>query len=91
MNFVVFGDLCRVFRYEDFSKETYSNSERVLKFFNFAMHDKVKAFLDSHTKSNVGGVSSTFRDSKTAPYHWKKDLTFDEIKVIQSDCQEALK
>ena len=55
------------------------------------MHDKVKAFLDSHTKSNVGGVSSTFRDSKTAPYHWKKDLTFDEIMVIQSDCQEALK
>jgi hypothetical protein len=38
-----------------------------------------------------GGVSSTFRDSKQAPFHWAKDLTFNEVKYIQDSCKEALK
>ena len=31
-----------------------------------------------------------FRDSKTAPYHWKNDLPFSRIQEIQDDCAEAL-
>ena len=54
------------------------------------MHPSVQEFLDTHTKGNKGGVSSTFRDSKTAPYHWKKDLPFERILKIQEDCAEAL-
>ena len=54
------------------------------------MHPNVQSFLDSHTKHNKGGVSSTFRNSSTAPYHWKKDLSFKRILEIQADCTEAL-
>jgi intein-encoded DNA endonuclease-like protein len=54
------------------------------------MHPNVRKFLGTHTKKNVGGVSSTVRDSKTAPYHWKKDLEFAQIKDVQSKCQEAM-
>jgi hypothetical protein len=49
------------------------------------------AFLDTHTKINYGGVSSTFRDSKTVPFQWKKKLTFPEVKMIQGNCSEAMK
>ena len=31
----------------------------------------------------AGGVSSTFRDSKTAPFAWREKLTMDEVEDIQ--------
>lgn len=37
-----------------------------------------------------GGVSSTFRDSKQAPFHWAKDLSWNEVSFIQDSCKEAL-
>ena len=52
----------RVARYEDFSMNPTNNTVDVFKFFGFSVHQKVLDFLDSHTKSNKGGVSSTFRD-----------------------------
>jgi hypothetical protein len=51
----------------------------------------VKTFLDTHTKINYGGVSSTFRDSKTVPFQWKKKLSFQEVKTIQANCTQAMK
>lgn len=48
-------------------------------------------FIDSHTKTNAGGVSSTFRDSKSAPFHWRSDLEYSEVLRIEEDCQEAMK
>jgi hypothetical protein len=36
-------------------------------------------------------VSSTFRDSKTVPFQWKKKLAFPEVKMIQGNCSEAMK
>ena len=47
--------------------------------------------MDTHTKINYGGVSSTFRDSKTVPFQWKKKLAFPEVKMIQGNCSEAMK
>ena len=34
---------------------------------------------------------STIRDSATVPYHWRKDLEFQEIDEIQRECGEAMK
>jgi hypothetical protein len=31
----------------------------------------------------LGGVSSTFRDSKTAPFAWREKLTMREVENIQ--------
>ena len=47
-------------------------------------------YLDTHTKTNYGGVSSTFRDSKTVPFLWKKKILFDDVKLIQGNCTDAM-
>ena len=84
------SDRYKVFRYEDFSMQPYENSADVFKFFGFTMHNNVKQFLDTHTKSNIGGVSSTFRDTKTAPFKWREKLTRQEVFDIQSECAVAM-
>jgi len=81
----------KVFRYEDFSMNPTNNTIDVFKFFGFSVHQKVLDFLDSHTKSNKGGVSSTFRDSKTAPFKWREKLSMAEVVNIQVKCEEAMK
>lgn len=85
-----YPDSFRVIRYEDFAANPEVHSKEILEFVNFQPHEKIENFLKSHTNANIGGVSSTFRDSKTAPYHWKKDLPFEVIQTIQDKCQEAL-
>lgn len=55
------------------------------------MHSSITQFLDTHTKVNYGGVSSTYRDSKSAPFHWRNDLTFEEVESIQHACKSAMK
>lgn len=80
----------KVFRYEDFSMDPYNNTREVFKFFGFTMHSRVSNFLDTHTKANIGGVSSTFRDSKTAPFKWRERLSEDEVYTIQDKCAEAM-
>jgi hypothetical protein len=81
----------RVIRYEDFCQDIEKNARRLLDFFGFEMHPQVLAFINSHTHSDRGGVSSTFRDSKNAPYHWRQDLSFSEVENIQTHCQLAMK
>eukprot|EP00092_Neocalanus_flemingeri_P003491 GFUD01003744.1.p1 GENE.GFUD01003744.1~~GFUD01003744.1.p1 ORF type:complete len:388 (+),score=116.46 GFUD01003744.1:603-1766(+) len=81
----------KVFRYEDFSMNPTNNTADVFRFFGFSVHKKVLDFLDSHTKSNKGGVSSTFRDSKTAPFKWRERLSMAEVVDIQVKCEEAMR
>lgn len=85
-----FPDKYKVFRYEDFSMNPSNNTADVFNFFGLSFHPKVRSFLRSHTKSNKGGVSSTFRDSKTAPFKWREQLTMDEVVNIQDKCSEAM-
>lgn len=73
------------------SLSPYDVTQDILQFYGLAFDDKVTEFLDTHTKMNVGGVSSTFRDSKSAPFHWAKELSFNEVKYIQDSCVEALR
>jgi len=88
---VQFPGRYKVFRYEDFSMNPTNNTADVFQFFGYSVHQKVLDFLDSHTKSNKGGVSSTFRDSKTAPFKWREKLSLDEVFTIQDKCGEAMK
>lgn len=81
----------KVVRYEDLSLSPYDSTQEILQFYGLPFDEQVQEFLDSHTKTNIGGVSSTFRDSKSAPFHWTKDLFFDDIKHIQEGCTEAMR
>lgn len=81
----------RVIRYEDFCKNIKANAKLLLNFFGFKMHPRVANFIDSHTHMDLGGVSSTFRDSKNAPYHWRHELNFSEVQEIQQKCSYAMK
>ncbi|XP_020706956.2 carbohydrate sulfotransferase 5-like isoform X2 [Athalia rosae] len=80
----------RVIRYEDLAVEPYKHVEELSKFYGLDFHPNVKKFLDTHTKSDAGGVSSTFRNSKAAPFHWRTDLEFDEVEEIQRFCINAM-
>lgn len=86
-----FPDRFKIFRYEDLSLKPYERVENIMNFFGFGMHSSVIQYLDTHTKVNYGGVSSTYRDSKSAPFHWRNDLTFEEVESIQHACKSAMK
>ncbi|XP_076653419.1 carbohydrate sulfotransferase 4 isoform X1 [Halictus rubicundus] len=81
----------RVVRYEDLSVDPYRHVKELYNFYGLDFHINVKRFLDTHTKNDVGGVSSTFRNSKVAPFHWRADLDFEEVDEIQRVCAEAMR
>ncbi|XP_062127355.1 carbohydrate sulfotransferase 4 [Drosophila sulfurigaster albostrigata] len=80
----------RTLRYEDLSLNPYDVTQDILLFYGLPFDPAVEEFLDTHTKENIGGVSSTYRDSRSAPFHWKQDLKAEEIKQIQDVCVEAM-
>ncbi|XP_077266161.1 carbohydrate sulfotransferase 5 isoform X2 [Temnothorax americanus] len=81
----------RVVRYEDLSVDPYEHVKELYNFYGLNFHVNVKRFLDTHTKNDVGGVSSTFRNSKVAPFHWRADLDFEEVREIQKVCATAMR
>ncbi|XP_031358473.1 carbohydrate sulfotransferase 5-like [Photinus pyralis] len=81
----------RVIRYEDLSIDPYRHVKDLFQFFQLYMHPSVEAFLNSHTNHNSGGTSSTFRDSKSAPFHWRTELNFSEVQYIEKNCDQAMK
>ncbi|XP_046622434.1 carbohydrate sulfotransferase 5-like isoform X2 [Neodiprion virginianus] len=81
----------KVIRYEDFSLDPYKQAEELYKFYGLFFHPETKKFLDTHTKTNRDEVWSTFRDSKTAPFHWRTELAFEEVEEIQESCTTAMK
>lgn len=78
-------------RYEDLSVEPYGRTQELLAFLGLPFDAAVEEFLDSHTRMDAGGVSSTFRDSKAAPFHWMTDLSWREVQEIQGWCGEAMR
>ncbi|KAF4525473.1 hypothetical protein B566_EDAN004885 [Ephemera danica] len=80
----------RVIRYEDFSINPYNQTEKLFKFLNLDVHEEVYQYLNSHTKNKSGGEWSTFRNSKTAPFHWREDMDFKEVNKIQNVCADAM-
>lgn len=75
----MYPDRLKVVRYEDLSMEPFEGAKDILKFYGLPFDRTVSDFLETHTKMDYGGVSSTFRDSKSAPFHWLKDLQFGEV------------
>ncbi|XP_057654181.1 carbohydrate sulfotransferase 4-like [Diorhabda carinulata] len=86
-----YSDRFRVLRYEDLSLNPSVIIRDLFDFLGLYFHKDVEKFLNTHTKFDIGGVSSTFRDSKSAPFHWKADLDYTEIQNIEEACEEAMK
>ncbi|XP_024943302.1 carbohydrate sulfotransferase 5 isoform X3 [Cephus cinctus] len=79
-----------VVRYEDLSVDPYRYVQDLFTFYGLDFHSNVKLFLDTHTKNDVGGVSSTYRNSKAAPFHWRTDFDFETVEKIQRVCADAM-
>lgn len=86
----IYPDRFRAVRYEDLSREPHKGVKELFKFFGLDFHPQVSEFLDTHTKTDAGGVSSTFRNSKAAPFHWRQDLSHKEVRTIQKSCKPAM-
>lgn len=86
-----YPDRFRAIRYEDLSVEPHKKVKELFDFYGLDFHPAVQEFLDTHTKVDVGGVSSTYRNSKSAPFHWRQDLSHAEVRTIQKACRPAMK
>ena len=80
----------RAVRYEDLSVEPHKGVQELFQFFGLDFHPNIQLFLDTHTKVNVGGVSSTYRNSKSAPFRWRQKLEHSEVRAIQRACAPAM-
>lgn len=78
----------KAIRYEEL--EPFEMTKEIFKFYGLPFHAKIKKFLNTHTKRDIGNTFSTFRDSKKTPLKWMRDLNLDEIKRIQLECTEAM-
>jgi len=85
-----FPNTFRAVRYEDISLDPYNETKRLFKFFGLQFHPAVRLFLGTHTNKNYGGVSSTYRNSSSAPFHWRSDLSYAEVVNIQNKCKAAM-
>ncbi|EEZ97506.1 carbohydrate sulfotransferase 5 [Tribolium castaneum] len=87
----LYPDRFRAIRYEDLCADPYGHVHSLFDFFGLYFHPAVRDFLDSHTKQDAGGVSSTHRDTKNAPFRWRTELNFSEIQYIEDSCDQAMK
>ena len=83
----------RVIRYEDLAKDPYDVSKKLFHFLGYEVHPAIVQFLNTHTKSTHSRnyKYNTYRITKSVPYHWREDLTFDEVVRIQDACKQAMK
>jgi len=78
-------------RYEDISLDIEAAVKKIFKFLRLQYHGQVKEFLETHTKGETG-ESFIAKDSKSVPFHWKKDFekNFTFVQNIQSKCAKAM-
>lgn len=84
-------------RYEDVSLNPISGVKKVVEFFGLDYTSEVESFVNTHTILTIGGVTSTFRESKKIPFKWieyfnlhKPDTAeLDEIQDEES-CRKAM-
>lgn len=87
--------VCRFIRYEDLMMNVEPEIKSILRFFRLDYHPDIQNFIASHTVTRVGNDFSTFRDSKTMPFHWIDHYLQDNndshvLQNIETQCQEAM-
>lgn len=77
-----YPDQFKVVRYEDLSLKPFDETEEILNFYELPFHGKVKDFLKSNPQEN-----------RSEPFEWMintNSISFEEIEVIQENCEEAM-
>ncbi|XP_004926075.1 carbohydrate sulfotransferase 3 [Bombyx mori] len=87
----LYPDKLFVLRFEEFALNPNSTTQKLQKFLRLGRTQAMDEYIDSHTNTEVSGVTSTFRVSREVPYRWKNTLTFQYADQIQTACKEAMK
>ncbi|CAG0897601.1 unnamed protein product [Darwinula stevensoni] len=80
----------RVVRYEDLAQDLDRMVPELFDFFRLPVTNSTVSFLQTHSMKEMGGVSSTYRDSKAAAVAWRTRLTHDRVREVQAACAEAI-
>lgn len=80
-------------RYEDFSRDTFNMTEKLLDFAGLKMSGRIF----HHLKYSVNGgakdeknLYSTRRNSSSVWQNWKNKLNHEQIQAIQAECGEVM-
>lgn len=73
------------------SNAPYNTAREVLRFYGLPFEKFATKFLATHTKNKKGGDFATYRDTKTNAFKWTKTLPYNETKIVQDSCKEAMK
>ena len=68
----------------------FEGAKDILQFYGLPFDVNVKNFLQNHTTQSDENAHSTFKNSKSIPFKWMKNLTFDEINNAQESCEKAM-
>lgn len=85
-------------RYEELSVSPFNITQDVFQFYGLSFDKHVKDYLYTHTDVNqtksqqeINIRTNRVRNSKSTPFHWIKELHFDEVEKIQENCKEAMR
>ncbi|XP_004926985.1 carbohydrate sulfotransferase 4 [Bombyx mori] len=78
-------------RFEELALNLNSTMQKLLKFLRLEHKQALDEYLNSHTNTEVSGVTSTFRISRDVPFRWKDTLNFEYADRIQATCKGAMK
>lgn len=83
-------------RYEDFvAIDTDNQLAKVLDFLGLEPHPRLNRFITSHSRlrtgENPGGPYSTKRDSRKAPFLWRRKLSVEEIAYVEDACSDVIR
>jgi len=73
-------------RYEDFVRRP----DLALEAAGLVPTERTRKFLAAHTRTDVGGVSSTRRNSVDAPYKWATRADYGRVLAVEKVCAEAM-
>ena len=82
-------------RYEELSLHPEREAKRIYDFVGLDFTDEMKQWIRKNTKSKSIYTSSdaysTERNSKSSIEKWRKELTFEQVQVIQEHCRDAMR
>jgi len=83
-------------RYEDFVLNPVGNTVKIYDFIGIGMMMNVKEWLDeamsvtNKKELSITSPQSMKRNVKTVLNSWRKDLSFETVKMIQNKCKGIL-
>lgn len=84
-------------RYEDLMTNILEISIKLYTFLHIPLHDSLAVFIVSHTKAenfnhdkSNANYFSTYKTSDFDPFHWRKTMSSDDIRQIETACRDVM-